>query len=109
MTTRLITYAQTYRTNQYGQITLTDIIDVQAYRKVNVEIIQWPHVPVAMTVSCQMGKFSGSTLAAAVRQFSLGTAGAIHSFEVVGPEFNIVLTGGTPNTDVPIQAWVFLN
>ena len=33
----------------------------------------------------------------------------IHSFEVVGPEFSVVITGGTPNTDVPIQAWLFLN
>lgn len=109
MTTKLITYFQSYRTNQYGVISLTDIIDVSAYRKVNVEIIQWPHVPVAMTASCVMGKMSGSTLAATVGQFSLGTAGAIHSFEVVGPEFVITLSGGTPNTEVPIQAWIFLN
>ena len=56
-----------------------------------------------------MGKISGSTLAQTLAQFPLGTAGQIHSFSVTGPEFSLILTGGPPNTDVPIQAWVFLN
>jgi hypothetical protein len=105
----LHTYFQTFKTDHLGQIFLTGILDVQAFSKVNVEIIQWPHAAVSMTVSCNMGKITGSTLAQAVGQFPLGTAGVIHSFPVVGPEFSVVLTGGPANTDVPIQAWVFLN
>jgi hypothetical protein len=47
-------------------------------------------------------------LAETVGQFPLGTAGLIHTFDVVGPEFSVVLTGGPPKTKVPIQAWLFL-
>ncbi len=109
MTAKLITYFQTFKTDNLGKISMTGILDVQAFNKVHLEIIQWPHVPVNMTVSCAMGKISGMTLAQSVGQFPLGTDAVIHTFEVIGPEFNVVLTGGTPNTDVPIQAWVFLN
>ena len=109
MATKMTSYFQTFKTDQAGQIFMTGILDVHAYRKVNLEIIQWPHVPVNMAVSCMMGKLSGSTLAQTVAEFPLGTTSVIHSFEVVGPEFSVVLTGGTPNTDVPIQAWIFLN
>jgi hypothetical protein len=109
MAAKLNTYFQTFKTDQLGQIFMTGILDVKPYSKVNIEIIQWPHAPVTMTVGCMMGKISGSTLAQTVGQFPLGTAGIIHTFEVVGPEFSVVLTGGTPNTDVPIQAWVFLH
>lgn len=109
MAAKLNTYFKTFKTDGLGQIFMTGILDVKAYSKVNVEIIQWPHAPVSMTVMCNMGKITGSTLAQTVGQFTLGTAGVIHTFEVVGPEFSVVLTGGTPNTDVPIQAWVFLH
>ena len=105
----LKTYFQTFKTNSLGNIDLTGILDVSAYGKVNLEIIQWPHAAVTMTVLCIMGKISGTTLAQAVAQFPLGTAGQIHTFNVVGPEFSVTLTGSPPNTDVPIQAWVFLN
>lgn len=104
----LKTYFQTFKTDHLGQIFMTGILDVADYSKVNVEIIQWPHAAVSMTVSCQMGKISGTTLSDVVGQFPLGTAGVIHSFDVIGPEFSLVLVGGPPNTDVPIQAWVFL-
>ena len=109
MAFKLNTYFQTFKTNAQGNIFMTGPLDVQAYSKVNVEIIQWPHAPVSMTVSCSMGKLSGSTLGQSVGQFPLGTAGIIHTFEVVGPEFSVILTGGPPNTDVPIQAWVFMH
>ena len=108
-TPQLKTYFQTFKTDNLGQIFVTSILNVEPYNKVNVEIIQWPHAAVNMTVLCYMGKLSGSTLAQTVAQFPLGTAGQIHSFSVIGPEFSVVLTGGPPNTDVPIQAWVFLN
>lgn len=105
----LKTYFQTFKTDHLGQIFMTGILNVADYNKVNVEIIQWPHAAVTMTVTCNMGKITGSTLAQTVGQFPLGTAGLIHTFEVVGPEFTVVLTGGPPNTDVPIQAWVFMH
>jgi len=108
-TPELKTCFQTFKTDALGQIFLTGILNVEAYGKVNIEIIQWPHAPVTMTVSCAMGKLSGQTLAQTISQFSLGTAGQIHSFDVIGPEFSVVLTGGPPNTNVPIQAWVFIH
>ena len=104
----LKTYFQTFKTDHLGQIFLTGPLDVQACAKVSVEIIQWPHVAVSMSVVCTMGKISGQTLAQSVAQFPLGTTAQIHAFEVVGPEFSVVLAGGPANTDVPIQAWVFL-
>ena len=108
-TPTLHTYFQTFKTDHLGQIFLTGILNVEAFNKVNVEIIQWPHAAVSMTVLCDMGKITGQTLAQTVGQFPLGTAGNIHSFPVIGPEFSLVLTSGPANTDVPIQAWVFLN
>ena len=108
-TPELKTYFQTFKTDGLGQIFMTGILNVEAYGKVGIEIIQWPHVAVSMTVSCMMGKLSGQTLAQTIAQFPLGTAGQIHVFEVIGPEFSVVLTGGPPKTDVPIQAWVFIH
>jgi len=108
-TPQLKTYFQTFKTDNLGQIFMTGILDVQQFNKVNLEIIQWPHAAVTMTVTCSMGKISGSTLAQALAQFPLGTAGQIHSFNVIGPEFSVVLVGGPPNTDVPLQAWLFMN
>jgi hypothetical protein len=103
------TYFQTFTTDGLGQIFLTGILKVAEFRKVNVDIIQFPLVPVNMTVTCYMGKISGSTVAQTVGQFPLDNSGQIHTFDVIGPEFALDLTGGPPNTDVPIQAWVFLN
>ena len=108
-TPQLKTYFQTFKTDSLGQIAVTGILNVEAYEKVNIEIIQWPHAGVVMAVTCYMGKISGQTLSQAVGQFPLGTTATIHTFPVAGPEFSVVLTGGPANTDVPIQAWVFLN
>jgi hypothetical protein len=105
----LKTYFDNYKTDNLGQIFLTGILNVKSHNSVNVEIIQWPAAAgVNMTVQCDMGKISGSTLAQTVGQFPLGTAAQIHTFNVIGPEFSMVLTGGPANTEVPIQAWVFL-
>jgi hypothetical protein len=106
---KLNTYFQTFKTDALGQIFMSGILDVSTYNQLNVEIIQWPHAAVSMAVSCDMGKITGSTLAQTVGQFPLGTAGQIHTFNVIGPEFSLVLTGGPPNPDVPIQAWIFLH
>jgi hypothetical protein len=109
MPAKLLTYFQTFQTDNLGQIFLTGILDVQEYQKVNLEIIPGAGSPVAMTVNCNMGKISGQTLSASVGTFPLAMQAVIHTFPVVGPDFTVVLTGGTPNTSVPIQAWVFLN
>jgi hypothetical protein len=106
---QLNTYFKTFKTDALGQIFMSGILNVEAFNKIHLEIIQWPHAPVNMTVSCDTGKISGQTLAQTVGQFLLGTAGQIHTFDVIGPEFSVVLTGGPPNTDVPIQGWVFLH
>jgi hypothetical protein len=108
-TPTLETYFQSFKTDNLGQIFLTGILDVQAYNSIDLEIIQWPHAAVSMTVLCDIGKLSGTTLGQTIAQFPLGTAGQIHSFDVIGPEFSVILTGGPANTDVPIQAWVFLH
>ena len=54
-TPQLKTYFQTFKTDHLGQIFMTGILSVEAYSKVNVEIIQWPHAAVTMTVTCNMG------------------------------------------------------
>jgi hypothetical protein len=104
-----IDYFKTFTTDPLGQIFMTGIVNVAPFNTVNLEIIQWPHAPVTMTVTCMMGKITGSTLAEVVEHFPLGTAGHIHSFDVIGPEFSVVLTGGPPKAKVPIQAWLFLH
>jgi hypothetical protein len=106
---QLMTYFESFKTDQLGNVFMTDILDVKPFSKIDLEIIQWPQAPVTMTVSCTMGKLSGETLAETVASFPLGTAAEIHTFDVNGPEFSVVLEGGPPNTDVPVQAWVFLH
>ncbi|MBV8274572.1 MAG: hypothetical protein JO170_04815 [Verrucomicrobia bacterium] len=106
----LKTFFQTFTTDHLGQIFLTGVLNVEAFHKVNLEIIQFPEVAVNMTVACDMGKLSGETLAQTVGLFPLPTTDPqIHTFDVIGPEFSALLRGGPPNTDVPIQAWVFLH
>jgi hypothetical protein len=105
----LKTYFQTFKSDHLGQIFLTGILDVKHFNKVSVEIIQWPHTPVQMSVQVMMGKISGTTLSQVMEQFPLGTTAQIHAYDVIGPDFSVVLTGATPNTDVPIQAWIFLH
>lgn len=105
----LKTFFQTFKSDHLGQIFLTGILDVKHFNKVSVEIIQWPHTPVQMSVQVMMGKISGTTLSQLMEQFPLGTTAQIHAYDVIGPDFSVVLTGAPPNTDVPIQAWVFLH
>ena len=106
---RLTTYFESFETDVHGQIFMTGPVDISEHAKVNLQITQFPHAAVTMTVNCAIGKISGSTLSQVLAAFPLGTTGPIHSFDVIGPEFNVVLTGGPPNVTVPIQAWLFLN
>jgi hypothetical protein len=105
----LKTYFKNFKTDAHGQIFLTGAIDVSAHDEVDVEVIQWPQAPVKMNAACSIGKISGQTLAQEVGKFPLGASGQIHTFNVVGPEFSVVLTGAPPNVTVPIQGWVFLH
>jgi hypothetical protein len=62
-----------------------------------------------MRVNVMMGKISGATLSSTVGSFALGTSTTIHTFNVIGPEASVVLTGGPANTVVNLQAWLFLH
>jgi hypothetical protein len=106
----LKTYFQTFKTDKLGQIFLTGILDVTKFQKVSVEIVPGPGAPAQnMSITSYLGKLSGATLGEAVEQFPLVAEAKIHTYDVVGPEFNLILSGGPANTDMPIQAWVFLH
>lgn len=111
MATPLVkTYFKTFKTDRLGQIFMTGILNVKAYDKVSLEIVPGPGAPaLSMTVQTTMGKLSGTTLGHTVDSFPLSPKTAIHAYDVIGPEFSVVLTGGPANTNVPIQAWVFLH
>ena len=106
---QLNTYFKTFKTDSNGRIDVTGILNVEAYNSIDFMIIQWPHANVSMSLTADIGKISGSTLAQSAVNFTVGTAATIHSVKVIGPEFSITLLGGPVNTDVPIQAWVFLH
>jgi hypothetical protein len=108
-TPTLLTFFQPFTTDQFGQISITGIIDIRPYAKVDMEIIQFPGNVPNMTVRMQMGKLSGTTLGAVVGSFALGTSAIIRTFNVVGPEASVFVVGGPPNTVVNIQAWLFLH
>jgi hypothetical protein len=102
---------RTFTTDNLGQIDLTGNMNVEAYRKVNFMLIT--ESGINMTVECEMGTYSGGggggTLALSVGQFALEfLQPQIHTFDVIGPEFRIVLFNGPPNTDVPLQGWLLL-
>jgi len=107
-TTHLSTFFESFETDAHGQIFMTGPVDISGFSKVNLQITQFPHAAVTMTVNCFIGKISGETLSELVASFPLGTTGPIHSFDVIGPELNVILVGGPPATSVPIQAWLFL-
>lgn len=107
--TAFTTYFKTFTTDSLGQIFLTGIIDARGFDKASIEIIQFPGAVAGLTVNVDMGKISGSTLAQRIDSFPLSTAASIHTYDVNGPDFSVVLTGGPPNTAVAIQAWVYLH
>ena len=102
-------YFTTFTADALGRIPVTGVLKVAAFRKVHLEIIQWPHVDVKMTVVCNMGKLKNQILGQQVGQFHLHTEGGIHSFDVIGPDFSVVLMGAKKDQQVPIQAWVLLH
>ena len=113
-TPQLLDLNGTYTTDSLGQIFLNvPALDVMTFEKVHFEILQWPQqAGLKMTVRCAIGKTRppGDTLAQWVAEFPLAELPPkIRSFDVVGPDFWVVLEGGPPNLTVPIQAWIFLH
>jgi hypothetical protein len=112
-TTTLMTFDQAYETDDSGELSLTDNIDIKDFRNVDFEIINWPD-PASdpneeIQVVVEMGKLSGWTLAATIDQFPLNSEPVIKSYNVVGPELSIYIQGAPANTAINIQAWVFLH
>jgi len=108
MTPKLLLFEGTHKTDQFGQIFLTDTIDVSQYNRVSFEIEPEVGSNNTMQVEILHGKLSGWTLGQAMVTFSMTDPIRIRSFEVIAPEISVFLTGGTPNTDVSLQAWLFL-
>jgi hypothetical protein len=63
------TYFQSFRTDEAGQVFMTGILNVEAFSKVNVAIVQASEAPVSIAAVCSMGKLSGETLAQPVAKF----------------------------------------
>jgi hypothetical protein len=109
-TPQLYTYFKDFTTDNLGRIIVAGPLKLEAYSKVNVQIMQFPQVAVSMTVNCSMGRITPPSLSQYVEQFPLTSSDPpIHTYDVIGPEFMLLLTGGPPNTTVPIQAWIFIH
>ncbi len=76
------------------------ILDVRNYRKVSVLIGPTKAAKGIITI----GKISGSTLSV---QYDIPIDGKVHSFDVVGPEINLGLTGSTSSPKESVQAWIY--
>ena len=85
------------------------ILDIKGFRAVNLEVLNFPNPIPNLTVSVNMGKIRGNTLAQEIETFSLGGPVLIHTYSVVGPDLAVWILGAPPNTNVDLQAWVFLH
>lgn len=108
-TPQLKTYFKKFKSDQHGQIQLTGILDIKGFRAVNLEVLNFPNPIPNLTVSVNMGKIRGNTLAQEIETFSLGGPVLIHTYSVVGPDLAVWILGAPPNTNVDLQAWVFLH
>jgi hypothetical protein len=110
-TPQLLTYSQPITTDQFGNIHLTGVLDISDHKEVDVEILQIPPLVSNMTVQVGMGAIG--VVSSFVGSFALVTAtptnSVIHTFNVTGPQLNVNLSGGPPNTAVNIVGWVFLH
>lgn len=110
MASRLLTFFNTFTTDNQGQIPLTGVHSLDGFSKVNIEIAQFPTTVPGVRAEVSMGKLTGTTVAQVVDSFPLPTrAPTIRTHDVVGPEFSVLLVGGPPNTAVGIQGWVYLH
>lgn len=78
------------------------IISVTGYRKVSVQI----GTTHATNLRIQMGKITGATLSQYM--FNGPVDQKIHTFEVVGPDLVLVLSGAPANSTDHVQVWVYL-
>ena len=108
-TPQLKTYFKKFKSDQFGQIQMTGILNIKPFHKVNLEIINFPNPIQNLTVAVHMGKISGQTLSQEIEHFALGGPVLIHTYDVIGPELAVWVMGAPPNTNVDIQAWVFLH
>jgi hypothetical protein len=106
-TPQLLTFSQPITTDQFGNIPLSGVLDVRDNKEVDMAIIQLPFNVPNMTVQVQMGAFA--TVNSLVGSFALGRTATIHTFNVIGPQVNVSITGGPPNTAVNILGWVFVH
>lgn len=109
--TELLKYFGTYTSDRFGQIELTGILDIEGYHAANLEITAGYEEQVRdLRVTVYMGKINGTTLSEAIDRFSIVIPDIhIHTYPVIGPELAVWVLGAPKNTDVDIQAWVFLN
>jgi hypothetical protein len=107
--TRLINMVDTPATITYsasgeGRVPLDpsvgNIIKVNGFRKFSVLI----GTTRATSMMLFIGKISGPTLS---QRFTQPVDAKIHTFDVVGPEMTLWLTGGPPNTTERVQLWVY--
>ncbi|HKC80843.1 MAG TPA: hypothetical protein VKB91_06575 [Gemmatimonadaceae bacterium] len=97
--------AVTFGSNGQAQIKLTPtaaVISVTGYRRVSV-IVGSTH---ATNLRIQMGKIAGATLSTSLYNGPVNQQ--VHTYEVIGPELVLVLTGAPANSTDHVQVWVYL-
>ncbi len=96
----------TYSASGEAQVVLdagNSIIQAAGYHKVSV-LVGDTH---AASFMINMGKISNTTLS---QMFTRPTSPhRIYTFDVIGPEFVLWLTGGPPNGTDHVRLWVFLS
>jgi len=95
----------TYSASGQAQVKLTTagpVLGIAGYRRVSVQIGS-TH---ATNMRVQIGKIAGPTLSQFV--FNGPADQKIHTFEVVGPELVLVLSGAPAGSTEHLQVWVYL-
>lgn len=78
------------------------IIDVSGFRRASILIGS----TTASLFIVSIGKISGTSLA---QGYGQPIDNKIHTFEVVGPQMNLLLKGVSPNLTEQVQLWVYLS
>ncbi len=94
--------------SQHGQAQVTldqnlgPIINVAGFRRVSIRI----GPTAAKAASIVFGKISNTTLAG---ELVLPLDHKIHTFDIIGPEMVLWLSGATPNSTENVQLWAYLS
>lgn len=94
-----------FGSNGQAQIKLTPtaaVISVAGYRRVSV-LVGSTH---ATNLRIQMGKIAGTTLSTYLYNGPVNQQ--VRTYEVIGPEMVLVLTGAPANSTDHVQVWVYL-